>query len=161
MMRRRSRGGGSCGRGLGGWWLGCGRLGCGRLGCWCLGCWCLGCWCLRCWCLGCWWLVCWYFGFGRHRVIHDRLKISWFDAWLMMMMTMFAVFPDVGAVFGPILHTPSPRTTAPGVRSLRFFALSPIAVAMMSCVTESWTATVMVMSMKLFDGGAIQQRGCI
>jgi hypothetical protein len=77
---------------------------------------------------------------------------------IVMVMTMFAILPNEGAVFWTILTTFSPWAAAPRMRSFRFSAFSPVATAMVSGVTECRATTVMMVSVKLLNGGAVEQR---
>jgi len=74
------------------------------------------------------------------------------------MMTMLAVLPNEGAIFRAVLRTFSPRATTPRMRSFRFSAFSPIALATMSGVPKGGAATVMMVPLQLLDGGAVEQR---
>jgi len=74
-----------------------------------------------------------------------------------VMMMVRAVLPHVSAILRTILFAATPGTTAPGMWPVRISTITPIAVAMMSGITKSDTATVMVALLKLFDGGAVEE----
>jgi len=72
-------------------------------------------------------------------------------------MMVRAILPHVSAILRSILFAATPGTTAPGMWPVRISAVTPIAVTMMSGITKSGTATVMVVLLKLFDGGAVEE----
>jgi len=74
-----------------------------------------------------------------------------------VMMMVRAVLPHVSAILRTILFAATPGTTAPGMWPVRISTITPIAVAMMSGITKSDTATVVVALLKLFDGGAVEE----
>jgi len=70
---------------------------------------------------------------------------------------MSAIFPDQRAIFWSVLMAFSPWASTPRVRSV-LSAISPIAVTMMSRISVSHTAAVMMMFFQLFDGRAVEKR---
>jgi len=76
---------------------------------------------------------------------------------VVVMMMVRTVLPHVSAILRTILFAATPGTTAPGMWPVRISTITPIAVAMMSGITKSDSATVMVALLKLLDGGAVEE----